>query len=182
MKTGLPALRRCSPFDSIKTASNTLPRFAECMTNTVKRMLNRVLGSRIPDAGPTLGLSSELSTSDLEHYYLRIVMECLRRLLVPADSIEVEIKRTADPGPGGKPGYSGRVRILRWDPMATPALLQNMPVIDARIRKLVQASILLEHTHFAGLWFQATSLAEGAPCELGGAPTDLIHQAGWVSR
>ena len=57
-------------------------------------------------------------------------------------------------------------------------LLQNLPVIDARVRKVVNASVILEGTHFAGLWFQAGSGTEGAPKSLLGLPCELIHQPG----
>jgi hypothetical protein len=60
----------------------------------------------------------------------------------------------------------------------TPVLLQNLPVIDGRIRKVVRASVILEGTHFAGLWFQATSDTEGAPQALLGLPCELVHQPG----
>jgi hypothetical protein len=55
-------------------------------------------------------------------------------------------------------------------------LLQNMPVIDGRIRKVAAASVILEHTHFSGVWFQATSATLGAPKALVGIPAELIHQ------
>ncbi len=71
------------------------------------------------------------------------------------------------------------MHIVRWDPVVTPVLLQNMPVVDARVRQLADASIILEHTHFVGLWFQATSYTEGAPTSLTGIPAELIHQPGW---
>jgi hypothetical protein len=59
----------------------------------------------------------------------------------------------------------------------TPVLLQNMPVIDARVRKLANASMILEHTEFAGLWFQAGSSSKGSPTSLFGMPLELVHQA-----
>lgn len=114
------------------------------------------------------GISSELTTGDIENYYLRIIADCLRRLLVPPDSIELGVKR-AGVGPSGLTAFAGYVRILKWDAVLTPMLLQNIPVIDARVRKIVDASAILEHTHFAGLWFQATSATEGAPRQLPGA-------------
>jgi hypothetical protein len=53
-----------------------------------------------------------------------------------------------------------------------------MPVIDGRIRKVVAASVILEGTHFAGVWFQATSDTEGSPKALLGLPCELVHQSG----
>lgn len=144
-------------------------------------MISRVFSRRDEPAG-TLPprhsvLSSELTTSDIENYYLRIIVDCLRRLLVQVDTIEVGVKRSGL-APAGRMGYAGYVRILKWDPVLTPVLLQNMPVIDARIRKVVKASVLLEHTHFCGLWFQATASTRGAPESLLGLPCELIHQPG----
>lgn len=126
---------------------------------------------------PPLAVSSELSTTDIETYYLRIIVDCLRRMLVPADAIEVGVKRSGV-GSTGLPAFAGYVRLLRWDPVLTPVLLQNMPVIDARIRKVVAASVILEHTHFIGVWFQATSATPGAPEALVGLPAELVRQPG----
>lgn len=126
-------------------------------------------------SGPPSNLSSELTSSDIETYYLRVIVDCLRRMLVPAENIEVGVKRSGT-GAGGLPAYAGYVRLLKWDPVLTPVLLQNMPVIDARVRKVVQASVLLEHTQFNGLWFQATAQTQGAPQVLVGLPIELVHQ------
>ena len=120
-------------------------------------------------------VSSELTTRDIEAYYLRVIADVLRRLLVPVDSIELGVKRSGA-GPKGLMAFAGYVRIVRWDPVLMPVLLQNLPVIDARIRKVVAASVILEHTHFVGLWVQATSKAEGAPQQLVGMPAELVIQ------
>jgi hypothetical protein len=96
-------------------------------------------------------------------------------MLVPPDTIEVGVKR-AGVGPSGLTAFAGYVRILKWDAVLTPVLLQNMPVIDARIRKVVDASVILEHTHFAGLWFQASDATEGAPKQLLGVPAEITSE------
>lgn len=121
------------------------------------------------------GVSSELSHSDIEHYYLKVILDCLRRMLVSVDSIEVGVERTGL-GPSGLSAFAGYVRILKWDPVVTPVLLQNISVIDACIRKTVNASFILEHTDFRGIWFQATSSTHGAPKALLGLPCELVHQ------
>lgn len=147
----------------------------------MKTMISRVFSRKEePPRKPSpSAVSSELSHSDIENYYLRIIVDCLRRMLVPVDSIEVGVKRSGA-GPGALPAFAGYVRILKWDPVVTPVLLQNMSVIDARIRKVADASVILEHTHFTGLWFQATSSTEGSPKALLGLPCELIHQPGTV--
>ena len=145
----------------------------------MKSLINRVFSKRQAQqtsrASPAM--SSELNTGDIENYYLRIILECLRRMLVPINSIEADVSR-ARSGASGLPAFAGYVRILKWDPVVMPVLLQNMPVIDARIRKLVNASLILEHTEFAGLWFQASSSSEGSPTALLGMPMEMIHQPG----
>jgi hypothetical protein len=129
---------------------------------------------------PISVVSSELTTGDIENYYFRIISDGLRRMLVPADTIEVKVRR-AGKSPAGLIAFAGYVRILKWDPALTPVLLQNMPVVDARIRKVADASVILEGTHFAGLWFQATCAVEGAPKALLGMPCELVHQPGGSS-
>lgn len=146
----------------------------------MKSMISRVFSRR--DGPPVLPLgisvvSSELSDSDLENYYLRIIRDCLGRLLVPTDAIHVRVKRSGT-NPQGLIAFAGYVRILKWDPVVMPVLLQNLPVIDARVRKLVDASVILEGTHFSGLWFQANNDAAGSPKTLLGLPCELVHQAG----
>lgn len=146
----------------------------------MKTMISRVFSKRQAQQtlqAASLAMSSELNTGDIENYYLRIILECLRRMLVPIDSIEAGVSR-ARSGASGLPTFAGYVRILKWDPVVMPVLLQNMPVIDARIRKLANASLILEHTEFAGLWFQASSSSEGSPTALLGMPMEMIHQPG----
>lgn len=146
----------------------------------MKAIISRVFSKkdRSADSPPVhSAVSSELTTSDIENYYLRIIVDCLRRMLVPVETIEVGVKR-AGTGPDGMIAFAGYVRMLKWDPVLTPVLLQNMPVIDGRIRKVVAVSVILEGTHFAGVWFQATSSTEGAPKALLGLPAELVHQPG----
>jgi hypothetical protein len=148
----------------------------------MKSIIGRVFpkkdeGPQFEAATPMPELSSELSSGDIETYYLRVIVDCLRRMMGPADSIEVGVKRSGV-GPGGLAAYAGYVRLLRWDPLLAPVLLQNIPVVDARIRKVVAASVILEHTHFAGLWFTASSATPGAPTALVGLPAELVRQPG----
>ena len=146
------------------------------MKGIIKRVFSR--REELPRrAAPSSAVSSELTDSDIEKYYLSVISDCLKRMLVPPDSIEIAVRRSGT-GPGGLTAVAGYVRILKWDPVLTPVLLQNLPVIDARVRKVVDASVLLEHTHFSGLWFKATSATEGAPTALAGLPAELVHQAG----
>jgi hypothetical protein len=142
----------------------------------MKTFIRRVFGrNRAPAPSAHSAVSSELTTSDIETYYLRVIADCLHRMLVAVDAIETTVKRSGT-GPTGLIAFAGYVRILKWDPVVMPVLLQNLPVIDRRIRKLVDASVILEGTHFSGLWFQATSDTAGSPSTLVGLPTELIHQ------
>jgi hypothetical protein len=143
----------------------------------MKRIIDRVFPRKDePSASPQHGaLSSELTVGDIEAYYLGIVSDVFRRMLVPAESIEVGVKRLAA-ARSGRTSFAAWVRILRWDPVLMPVLLQNLPVIEGRVRKVIAASVILEQTHFAGLWMQASSHIEGAPTQLVGMPTELIRE------
>jgi hypothetical protein len=146
----------------------------------MNRIFERVFfgsGGRTVRPPGASSVSSELTNRDIQNYYIRVIVDCLRRMLVPDEDVEVGVKRVGT-APGGLSSFAGYVRLLRWDPVVTPVLLQNMPVIDARIRKVVRASVILEHTHFAGLWFQATSDAQGSPTSLMGLPAELKVQPG----
>jgi hypothetical protein len=147
------------------------------MKTIIRRVFSKNEEAQAAPRPPPLAASSELITSDIENYYLRIIVDCLRRMLVPPETIEVGVKR-AGVGPTGLTAFAGYVRIIKWDPVLTPVLLQNISVVDKRIRKVVQASVILEHTHFSGLWFQATTATEGAPKALRGLPAELVHQPG----
>jgi hypothetical protein len=134
---------------------------------------------RARSAATASSVSSTLTTRDIESYYVRVIGNCLQRMLVQPEEVEVLVRR-AGTAPSGLTSFAAYVRILRWNPIVMPVLLQNIPVIDARIRKVVSASVLLEHTHFAGLWFQATSSTEGSPTSLLGLPAELKYQSGPV--
>lgn len=127
--------------------------------------------------GASSSVSSTLTTRDIETYYLRVIGNCLKRMLVKEEDLQIGVKRTGT-GPSGLSSFAGYVRILRWDPVVTPVVLQNLPVIDARIRKVVSASVLLEHTQFDGLWLQASSSMKGSPTSLLGLPAELRYQSG----
>jgi hypothetical protein len=137
-------------------------------------IIDRVFSRRAAAPPPASVLSSELTHPDVEKYYARMISDMLRRVMVQAGSVDIRVRRSGA-GPDGMPSFAGFVRILRWDPIM-PVLLQNIAVIDGRIRKIVEASVILERTHFDGLWFQATSATEGAPQALVGLPAELVRQ------
>jgi hypothetical protein len=143
----------------------------------MKTIIHRVFAKKDEPQEPAAqsAISSELTTGDIENYYFRIIADCLRRMLVPPDSIQIRVK-PAGVGPSGLTAFAGYVRIVRWDSVLTPVLLQNISVVDARVRKVVDASVILEHTHFAGLWFQATTATHGAPQSLAGLPAEFASE------
>ncbi|MCM2251027.1 MAG: hypothetical protein NDJ19_01580 [Ramlibacter sp.] len=143
----------------------------------MKAMISRVFSRSGRPEPPVAGhstVSSELSIGDIEKYYLSIIVDGIRRMLLPLDSFQVHVRRSTQTT-SGRESFAGYVRILRWDAVCTPVLLQNLPVIDGRVRKVVKASVLLEGTHFAGLWFQAGSDCVGAPKSLMGLPCELVQ-------
>ena len=126
-------------------------------------------------AGVNSTVSSECTDVDIEHYYYKLIRDSLERMLVAASDTEITVKRSGI-SPSGLASFCAHVRILRWHPITTPVLMQNIPVVDARIQRLVSASVILQQTHFAGLWFQASSNMEGSPKALLGLPFQLSHR------
>jgi len=119
-------------------------------------------------------VASGLNQADVESCYLSIIGHCMQRLLEPKSNIDVKVQRTGIAA-NGLPSFSGYIRILSWDPELTPAILQNIPVIDARVRDVAAASVILQHTDFAGLWFQASSKTAGSPKVLMGLPAQVYQ-------
>lgn len=149
----------------------------------MKPIFERVLFGTRRKAAPratSSSVSSTLTTRDIETYYLRVIENCLKRMLIKEEDVQIGVRRTGT-GPSGLSSFAGYVRVLRWDPVVTPVVLQNLPVIDARIRKVVSASVLLEHTQFDGLWVQASSSTQGSPTSLLGLPAELKYQSRPVS-
>ncbi|HEY0883921.1 MAG TPA: hypothetical protein VGE20_01485 [Ramlibacter sp.] len=149
----------------------------------MKPIFQRVLfGNRRKGRAPgaSSSVSSTLTTRDIETYYLRVIGNCLKRMLIKEEDVQIGVRRTGTAA-SGLSSFAGYVRVLRWDPVVTPVVLQNLPVIDARIRKVVSASVLLEHTQFDGLWVQASSGTQGSPTSLLGLPAELKYQSRPVS-
>ena len=62
----------------------------------MKTIIHRVFARKEEPArapAPISAVSSELTNSDIENYYLRIIVDSLRRMLVPPETIEVGVKR-----------------------------------------------------------------------------------------
>jgi hypothetical protein len=148
----------------------------------MNRLLKRIFfGSARAHLSPgNSSVSSELTSRDIENYYLRVIVDSLKRMLMHEADMEVGVRRSGT-NANGLSSFAGYVRILKWDPVVTPVLLQNIPVVDARIRKIVRASVILEHTNFDGLWFQASSAAQGSPTDLLGMPCELRYHSGAAS-
>jgi hypothetical protein len=82
------------------------------MKTIIQRVFARKEGRPADAPAPISVISSELTTGDIENYYFRIISDGLRRMLVPADSIEVKVRR-AGKSPAGLISFAGYVRILK---------------------------------------------------------------------
>ena len=125
----------------------------------VKQLLSWLTSSRGFDSTefPPL-IDEDLITYD----WARIIERGLVRLGMAEDSVAVEMRITGYL-PKGLPCYSGFIKIVRWMPEVTPILLLNLPLIDERIRKDIQALDQHKQAHFAGLWIHASAHMRDAP-------------------
>lgn len=104
-----------------------------------------------------------LVDEDLITYdWARLIERSLERLGIADDSVSIEMRVTGYL-PKGLPCYSGFIKIVRWMPQVTPVLLLNLPLIDERIRKDIQALDQGKQAHFAGLWVHASAHMRDAP-------------------
>jgi hypothetical protein len=72
--------------------------------------------------------------------------------------------------------FAGLLTLEQWDRDTAVCVTLGLPLLDTRVRKLVQASWLTEYSHFDGLWMHPSSQLR-APRELKDLLTTLMPPA-----
>ncbi len=106
-----------------------------------------------PTAAPEGGLEVE--------YHALIAMQ-LRRMGVSPEGISIEV-RPAGQGPEGFEVLVGMVRLHRWNRESALRILIGLPLLEARVRKVVRGTWLADFSHFGGLWLHASEQVLAAP-------------------
>jgi hypothetical protein len=111
---------------------------------------------------------SECRTSVLDEGlaadYQSLIESELRRWRLRTECLRVRVQsvgRRAD----GFEVFAGLLTLVEWERDTAVCISLGLPILDARVRKLVQASWLPEYSHYDGLWMHPSSQLR-APREL----------------
>lgn len=104
---------------------------------------------------------SNPSGHGLEVEYQTLIATQFRRLGITTSSTTIEV-RTIGHDAQGHDILVGMVRLHQWERVSALRLLLGLPVLEARIRKLVRATWLADYSHFGGLWLHASEQLYGA--------------------
>ena len=98
----------------------------------------------------------------LEVEYHGLIVTQVRRMGISPDSISIEVRRIGK-GPHDFDVLVGMVRLHRWDRVSALRVLVGLPLLEAKIRKMVRGSWLADFSYFGGLWLHASEHVHAAP-------------------
>ncbi|WP_299763825.1 hypothetical protein [Ramlibacter sp.] len=78
------------------------------------------------------------------------------------DVVTIEVRQIGR-APDGRDVYLGMVRLAQWERDSALRLLLGLPLLEAKIRKMVRALWLGEVSHFGGLWLHASEQLNATP-------------------
>jgi hypothetical protein len=87
-------------------------------------------------------------------YEALITSQCVRWGILE-NSITVEVRRLGRTN-SGLDIYGGMMRLTRWQRDSALRVLLGLPLLEAKIRKMVRSLWLGEVSHFGGLWLHAS--------------------------
>lgn len=126
--------------------------------------------SRVPDSVPGRDPESQCqdaSGEGLEVEYKQLVNAQLRRSGISPACARVEVRKLGR-APDGFDVFVGMVRLHRWERSSALRLLVGLPLLEARVRRVVRSTWLADYSHFGGLWLHASEQLQSTP-----APAEL---------
>ena len=93
--------------------------------------------------------------ASLEAEYEALILAQCSRWGIAESSITIEV-RNAGRGPQGRDVYLGMIRIARWERESSLRVLLGLPLLEAKVRKMLRTLWLSEVSHFGGLWLHAS--------------------------
>jgi hypothetical protein len=93
--------------------------------------------------------------------YAKLVEAEMRRVGIPESVASLQVTQVALT-PQGRGIYAAHIRLLKWQEGPAVRLLLGLPLLERSVRKKLQAHWVLEMSHFAGLWLQASDGAQSA--------------------
>jgi hypothetical protein len=92
---------------------------------------------------------------NLEAEYETLIVSQCTRWGIDATGITVEVRRLGRTN-GGLDIYGGMMRLTHWQRDSALRVLLGLPLLEARIRKMVRSVWFGEVSHFGGLWLHAS--------------------------
>lgn len=87
------------------------------------------------------------------------VAEQLARGGISEDGITIEI-RCLGRGIDGRNVYVAMLRLVKWEPRSAVRLLLGLPLLQAKVRRVLRGSWIHDVSHFAGLWLHPSGQFE----------------------
>lgn len=98
--------------------------------------------------------------ANLEAEYEALIMAQCVRWGIAESAITLEV-RNAGRGPHGRDVYLAMIRLARWERDSALRVLLGLPLLEAKIRKVLRTLWLMEVSHFGGLWLHASEQLAG---------------------
>jgi hypothetical protein len=135
---------------------------------------------------------SDKSGEGLEVEYQGLIASQFRRWGISTSCATIEVRRLGQ-APDGYDVFVGMVRVVEWERTSALRLLLGLPLLEAKARKTIRATWLVDYSHFGGLWLHASErvhgdgelhrlLAQLAPVGYGAAAGPPSRPEGTLSR
>lgn len=97
----------------------------------------------------------------LEVEYQSLIATQFQRWGIATSSVTIEVRQLGR-APDGYDVFVGMVRLASWERTSALRLLLGLPLLEAKVRKVVRGTWLADYSHFGGLWLHASEgLANG---------------------
>lgn len=98
----------------------------------------------------------------LEVEYQTLIATQFRRWGISNNCVTIEVRQIGR-APDGYDVFVGMVRLAQWDRISGLRVLLGLPLLEAKVRKMVRATWLADFSHFGGLWLHASEQLQGTP-------------------
>lgn len=91
----------------------------------------------------------------LEVEYQSLIATQFRRWGISNSCVTIEVRQIGR-APDGFDVFVGMVRLAQWERPSALRVLLGLPLLEAKVRKMVRATWLADFSHFGGLWLHAS--------------------------
>lgn len=119
----------------------------------------RKLFTRDPPGGDQ-GRDTEVNPSlrsgeNLESEYEALIANQCRRWGISSNCVTVQVRQLGRAN-DGRMVYVGMLRLVKWDRFSGLRVLVGLPLLEAKLRRMVRNLWMGEVSHFSGLWLHSS--------------------------